>query len=374
MGETRLEGSAPLSSKNPRANGTTEVLFLTPLPPPAGGIATWSRILQERGLPVGYAVRIVNTSVGHARKTFAHGGVLSEARRTFRILFATLRELASKRPALVHLNNAPGSSGLLRDAICVMMARAFRVPVVIQYRGLAVIDPSRRPYIALMRRVARMCEVNVVLDDRSAAFIRSLGGIRLEKLPNYFDERALPRVPPEPREDGRRPKAAFVGGLILAKGVREIVELAGRMPGVDFHMFGRRYRETDPLFDTAPANVIVHDEVAHDVVIRELRHSDLFLFPTQHPEGFPNVVCEAMAVGLPVVSTDVAAIPEMVKDGSGGRITSIDLDSLEQAVTYVLADEARRVDMGRYNQDRAYTTYSYRVVIEQLVTLYDSAL
>ena len=46
--------------------------------------------------------------------------------------------------------------------------------------------------------------------------------------------------------------------------------------------------------------------------------SDIFVFPTYYPEGCPTVVIEALAAGLFVVTTDTAALKEIVKDGING--------------------------------------------------------
>lgn len=65
--------------------------------------------------------------------------------------------------------------------------------------------------------------------------------------------------------------------------------------------------------------------------------------PEGNADGIPNVLTESMAAGLPVVSTRVSGIPELVEDGVGGRLVAPnDPDSLADAVASLLADPERR--------------------------------
>ena len=55
-------------------------------------------------------------------------------------------------------------------------------------------------------------------------------------------------------------------------------------------------------------------------VNEQLRQMDLFILPSLFGEGLPMVVLEAMAMGIPVVATDVEGVPEAIRDGIEGRI------------------------------------------------------
>lgn len=352
------------------------VAYVSRFPPPGGGIATWTRILFDRGLPEGWTPRLVDTRLPPRRQTFARGRVgPAELWRTARILLALLRELALHRPALVHVNLAPLDPGVHRDRLAVLLCRAFRVPVVVHHHGL-VARLAEAPEGGLQRRsvarIARLAAANIALNEPSAAFLRGLGPqVRVVALPNFFDETALSPGPPDPRPRGDRPRVAFAAALTVAKGAVLAVEVARRLPEVDFDLYGDPYAETREDLDAAPPNVVRHGEVSHDALVAGLRRAHVLLFPSEH-EGFPYAVLEAMALGLPVVATPVGAIPEMVEEGQGGRLCPRDAGQLAEAVRQVLADEPRRVAMGRFNEEKARRRYSFDAVSRELVALYAS--
>ncbi len=86
-------------------------------------------------------------------------------------------------------------------------------------------------------------------------------------------------------------------------------------------------------------------------VLDSLRLSDLFclaprMIPGQPPDGIPNVIAEAMALRIPVVTTRVSAIPELVSDTVTGRLVEVDdVDGFAQAIESLAQDpeEAHRL-------------------------------
>jgi glycosyltransferase involved in cell wall biosynthesis len=65
------------------------------------------------------------------------------------------------------------------------------------------------------------------------------------------------------------------------------------------------------------SKVTFHGKVEHSKVINLMKKADIFCFPTSASEGFPKVVLEALACGLPVLTTKVSVLPKLIGNGCG---------------------------------------------------------
>lgn len=73
-----------------------------------------------------------------------------------------------------------------------------------------------------------------------------------------------------------------------------------------------------------------------------LINADLFIFPSRY-EGFPNALCEAMAVGLPVIASDCSGNIDIVRDGIDGRLFPVgDIQALTKITLELLEDGLQR--------------------------------
>lgn len=81
-----------------------------------------------------------------------------------------------------------------------------------------------------------------------------------------------------------------------------------------------------------------HGKVNHEEVIKLLKQAHVFCYPTSASEGFPKVVLEALACGLPVITTRVSVLPELIMNGCGVLIYDKTPLQIARAVQFCLSD------------------------------------
>jgi glycosyltransferase involved in cell wall biosynthesis len=92
-------------------------------------------------------------------------------------------------------------------------------------------------------------------------------------------------------------------------------------------------------------HVTFHGRIDHDGVVELLQMADLFCYPTRASEGFPKVVLEALACGLPVITTSVSVLPQLIKNGCGVLLDEATPAAVANAVKVCLNDPKRYSQM-----------------------------
>jgi glycosyltransferase involved in cell wall biosynthesis len=124
-------------------------------------------------------------------------------------------------------------------------------------------------------------------------------------------------------------KVLFVGGLSQRKGLSYLFDAANSLNDkIELTIIGSRVANCAPL-DAALQKYRYIPSLPHHEILNEMDQHDVFVFPSLF-EGFGLVILEAMARGIPVITTTHTAGPDIIIDGEDGYIVPI---RSEQAIT-----------------------------------------
>lgn len=102
--------------------------------------------------------------------------------------------------------------------------------------------------------------------------------------------------------------------------------------------------------------------------ITMLRRADLFIYYSIH-DNMPNAMLEALACGLPVLTNNVGAIPEMINSGQNGFIAQND-DIYIETLIKLLTDFSLRRKIGQAARQRVEKNFSWSEIVKRYIELY----
>ena len=285
----------------------------------------------------------------------------------------------------VHINASLVPKSYWRDLVYAGVARLLGRRVVNQIHGGAMPQEFFRgsaPLTWLLRRFLLASDAVAVLSSAELAAYHAFDArIRVHLVPNAIDPAGLADQPRFCNADAPL-RLVYVGRLVREKGLFEAVEaLAGlRRAGRDFIFSIAGTGPDEGELRAACAQAGLADRlrflgrVDGAAKCRLLLASDVLVFPS-HREGLPYALLEAMAAGCVPVTTAVAAIPDVMRDGEHGRFVPVrDAVALAHALQGLDDDRHALARMARADRQRILQHYTVTRLAEDFRRLYDTCL
>ena len=118
-----------------------------------------------------------------------------------------------------------------------------------------------------------------------------------------------------------------------------------------------------------------HGAVPNEELLKLYNSSSMLVFPSVCHEPFGMPITEAMACGLPVVSTDSGGVPELIQDGQTGLLVKRDdAQSLSSAIIRLLDDEILAEKLGQSARNNVLSSITFDHAAKRLISCYERLL
>jgi glycosyltransferase involved in cell wall biosynthesis len=163
-----------------------------------------------------------------------------------------------------------------------------------------------------------------------------------------------PGTRPGAKPVSKRLRVLFAGSLGQRKGLSYLFEACRKLKGaLEVTVIGARPQAPCAALDRELANVRWIPSCTHAEVLSEMASHDVFVFPSLF-EGFGLVLLEAMAMGLPVITTPNTAAPDLIDDGVEGFIVPIrSPESIAEKLELLMREPDRLNEMSARARRRA---------------------
>jgi GT2 family glycosyltransferase/glycosyltransferase involved in cell wall biosynthesis len=307
-------------------------------------------------------------------------------------LWSTTYGLMRERYDALCIPLSTNRNAFLKDSLFAWLGFLFRVPVIILGHGTnypALYDRSGRVVRwcmrATLKRTARCLVQAECLKFNFESFLPAKQVVSV-----YFgidqltaeDRRRLPRP-----SDEDRVTVLYLSALVQSKGILVVLESLSKVvkarKGIHFVVAGGWGRDSNEVKaraerwlskDNLKGTVSFIGPVQGREKVRVLLEADIFVLPTV-VDTAPLVLFEAMRAGLPIISTDVGAIPEIVVDGQNGLICGKgDADELAGKILYLAEHPVLRQQMSQNNLERFEDLFTTEKFASRMIGVFESVL
>ncbi|MBF0509235.1 MAG: glycosyltransferase family 4 protein [Deltaproteobacteria bacterium] len=320
-----------------------KLIMAGPYPPPDNGMSLAFKMLFDGlGRSGEFDPHLVNLASKDSTRR-DEGFTFGRLAEVAGILFSFIRAVVRVRPALVYITISQSKLGFLKDALMINLARLAGAAVVVHlhggnFKGLYLrLSPLSR---SMVKRTLARCRFFIVLSRDLAGnfdFVpRWEAGIRIvpNSLPTAVSSHGL-----EAKVISRPFNLLFLSPMMLEKGYLDVLEAIAILKQrgyswVQAYFAGNFLLAHDHYVDPAEMQAEFQSKIAAWGLSDQARYvgfvsgrdkmalfenNHLFILPTYHVnEGQPLSIIEAMAMGLPVITTNYRGITALIKDGENG--------------------------------------------------------
>lgn len=288
---------------------------------------------------------------------------------------------------LIHLNTAFDRRSVMRDAASIFLMRPGRAKIFLKVHGASANEFSGKAYFfrALVRYLASRVDGYGI---NTSEEMNALAGIGLDRSKFHLVQNVITINESKPEgfvREQRSPtevfQILFASRFIAAKGVLETIKACAmlRDRGARFvlHCVGDGPVKAEAALMAAELRLEDSIKFTGHITEGELTKlffdCDIFVFPTSHNEGFPIVLFNAVAVGLPIVTTKIRAAADYLSEPENCLFCERDPASVADRLTELVESQELREHMSRRNLELG-SSFSAEQIAKKHLDIYNEVV
>ena len=163
----------------------------------------------------------------------------------------------------------------------------------------------------------------------------------------------------------------FVGWLMHHKGVDVLIDAYQKLDTpTKLVLVGIKHPD---YTYKGSGNIVVIENAPRNIVMQAMSRCRFAIFPSVWPEPFGIVALEAMSCKKAVIASEIGGLKDIVVDGNTGiLVPPDDPDSLARAISYLLQNPKRGLEMGQSGYERWLKNYTSDAVIPEIIETYQA--
>ncbi|MGE0568506.1 MAG: glycosyltransferase family 4 protein [Bacteroidia bacterium] len=364
-------------------NALIKVIIVGKLPPPYFGPAIATEIILNSDLNKHYNLLHLDTRLNDDMQTM---GKLSFNKivKTFSIYSNYLKLLKQNNVKIVLIPIAQETFGLLKDSVLIILGRLYKKKIIIHLRGSSLLTwYQSRNFILqayIKSKLSKADSAIVLGESLRYIFQPFLATDKIFVVPNGANI-SFPKKEPS----SSKVNLLYFANLMANKGADLLLNALKDLPKeitmqVSCTVTGRWKNEEFRrlCFDIVNHNnlpVLFESPKSGVDKFKQFINADIFIFPPRAPEGHPWVIVEAMAAGLPIITTDQGAIKECVIHGENGFIVETNShEGIKQKIIELVTNPEIRKKMANQSRLLYEERYTEDKMIENLKSVFDITL
>ncbi|MBK9637316.1 MAG: glycosyltransferase family 4 protein [Bacteroidetes bacterium] len=365
-------------------NNKPTVCIFGKLPPPYMGPAIATQILLQSGLKNNFNLVHIDTKINEDLKSMGSWS-LKKLIKNIEIYIKIVSTGINAKPNVVLIPISQSTVGFIKDSLYILLSRVFCKKLVLHLRGSEFkIWMDRSSFLTrfYVKLIFRFCTGVIVLGNNLRYLFE--GFFPEDKIfvaPNGADY----IIPKRTLTDSTITQLLYLGNLQSSKGIEDVIESIRLLPieiknKVEVNVLGgwRDEQTKQRCLEKINKNqlpIIIHSPDKSEQKLQMMSNADIFIFPPRAPEGHPWVIVEAMAAGLPIISTDRGAIIESVKHEENGFIVPLsDPQAIANYIQELINFPEKRQRMGQNSRKHYLTNFTEVAMVENLTHIFHKVI